>query len=72
VNEVLRRPLETELTPLIGVEDLWLSPNGKSNFQGLQAEFHVKAVGKFPAEYMPGEQIHNGHQVEESPSAMGI
>jgi len=24
------------------------------------------AVGtKFPAEYMPGETIHNGHQVEE-------
>jgi len=66
---VCDRPLETELAPLIGVEICGFRPNGKSNFQGLQAEFHVKAVGKvFQLEKHSGEnRFHNGaNQVREA------
>jgi hypothetical protein len=48
------------------MEDLWLEAASQGHLQGLQAEFRVKAVGELPAEYVPGDQIDNGHQVQEA------
>jgi hypothetical protein len=33
---------------------------------GLKTELLVKAVGELPAEDIPGVEIHDRHQVEES------
>ena len=63
---VLRRSLESGLAALIRVEDLWLTATSQRHLQGVQAELRVKAVGELPAEHVPGEQIHDRHQVEES------
>jgi hypothetical protein len=45
-----------------------LSPTAtrECHLQSLQAELRVKDVGDLPAEYMPGEEINHGHQIEES------
>jgi hypothetical protein len=36
------------------------------HLQSLETELRVKAVGELPAEHVPGQQIHDHHQVEES------
>ena len=48
------------------MEDLWLVASLQRHFQRIAAELRVKAVGEPPAEYVPGEQIHDRHQVDES------
>jgi len=54
VNEeggVATTTLKLELTPLVGVEDLWLSPHQQSHLQGLAQEFRVKRCPwSFPTE----------------------
>jgi hypothetical protein len=57
---------------LIRVEDLWLAASFKGNLQSLQAELHVKAVAELPAEHMPGEESHHGHQRQESLSSWSV
>ena len=37
-----------------------------ATLQSLETELRVKAVGELPAEHVPGQQIHDHHQVEES------
>jgi hypothetical protein len=51
---------------LIGVEDLWLAAALQRHLKGIQTELRVKAVGEFPAEHIPGEEIHDRHQVEKA------
>ena len=38
----------------------------EGHYQNLQAELRVKTVGQLLAENMPGVEIHNRHQVQES------
>ncbi len=38
----------------------------RRHLKGIQTEFRVKAVGELPAEHVPGEQIHDRHQLEKS------
>ena len=47
------------------MEDLWPPATFQCHLQGVQTELRVKAVGEFPAEHIPGEEIHDRHQVEE-------
>jgi len=54
------------------MEDLGLAATGQGHLQGLQAELRVKAVGELPAEHMSGEQIDNGHQVQEALSQWDV
>ena len=55
-----------ELTALVGVEDLWPAATFKCHLQGIETELRVKAVGELPAKDIPGVEIHDRHQVEES------
>lgn len=55
-----------ELTPLVGVENLWFAITFQRHVQGIQTELRVKAVGEPPAEHVRGEEIHDRHQVEEA------
>lgn len=56
------------------MEDLWPAATFQRNLQGVQSELRVKAVPlrgsqglrELPAEHVPGEEIHDRHQVEES------
>ena len=47
------------------MEDLWLTTTLQRHSESLEIELRVKAVGELPAEHVPGEQIHDRHQVEE-------
>jgi len=51
---------------LVGVEDLRSPATAEGHLQSLQAKLCVKAVGQLPAENMPGVEIHDRHQVQES------
>jgi len=59
---------ESPLTPLNrSWKILWLSPTVKSNFpKASRQNSHVKAVGKFPAEYMPENDPQRRTKVEEA------
>ena len=48
------------------MEDLWPAATFQRNLQGIETELRVKAVGELLAEHIPGEQIHDRHQIEES------
>ena len=56
------------------MEDLWLAAALQRHLQGIQTELRVKAVGELPAVAegfsegvdIPGVEIHDRHQVEES------
>jgi len=62
-----------ELTALVGVEDLRPAAASQRHLQSIETELRVKAVGELSAVAegfsegvdVPGEQIHNRHQVEE-------
>ena len=55
-----------ELRAPVGVEDLWPAVTFQWHLQGIEKELSVKAVGELPAVHMPGVEIHDRHQVEES------
>jgi len=48
------------------VEDFGLAITCQRHLQGIEAELRVNAVRKLPAEHVPGEQINDRYQVEES------
>jgi len=48
------------------MEDLRPAATAEAHFQSFQAKLCVKAVGELPAEYMPGVEIHDRHQVQEA------
>jgi hypothetical protein len=47
------------------VEGLKLTAASQRDFKGLQAELCVKAVAKLLAEHVPGEEIHDRHQIQK-------
>ncbi len=55
-----------ELTAMIRMKDLWLTPVFQRHLQSMQTELRIKAVRELPAENVPGEQIHGRHQIEET------
>ena len=55
-----------ELTALAGVEYLWSACASQCHLKSLQTELRVQAVRELPAEHIPGEEIHDRYQVEES------
>jgi len=55
-----------ELTALVGVEGLWLTAAFQHHLHSLQTELRVEAVRQLPAEHVPGEEIHDRHQVEKT------
>jgi len=48
------------------VEDLRPAATAEGHLQSFQAKLCVKAVGELPAEYMPGVEIYDRHQIQEA------
>ena len=48
------------------MEDPWFAATAEGHLQSLQANLRVKAARQLPAEQMPGMEIHDRHQVQES------
>ena len=48
------------------MEDFGPGATFQCHFQGIKTELRVKAVRLLPAEDIPGVEIHDRHQVEES------
>lgn len=48
------------------MEDPWFAATAEGHLQSLQAKLRVKAARQLPAENMPGVEIHDRHQVQES------
>jgi hypothetical protein len=48
------------------VEDLWRAAIFQCHLHGVETELRIKAAGELQAEHIPGEQIHNRHQVEKT------
>ncbi len=48
------------------MEDLRLAATPEGDLQSLETEGRLKAVRELPTEHVPGEQIHNRHQVEKT------
>jgi len=49
---------------LIVVEDLWLAASYEFPLLSIKAELRVKADRELSSEHIPGEEIHDRHQVE--------
>ena len=56
----------SELTALIGVEDIGLTVFRQGLFQGRDAEISVHGVGKSPGQHFFAVPVHNGHQVQKA------
>ena len=48
------------------MEDLWRAAIFQCHPHGIETELRIKAAGELQAEHIPGEQIHNRHQVEKT------
>ena len=48
------------------MEDFWPASAFQPNLQSLQAELRVEAIRELSAEHVPGEHVHDRHQVEKA------
>ena len=60
-----------ELAPLLGVEHLRPALPQRI-LQSIDAEFSLQGVGQSPGHQVPAVQVHDGHQVEESPDHVQV
>ena len=56
-----------ELAALVGVEDLWPTL-AQGLFQSRNTEVYLQGVGQPPGQHVAAVPVHDGHQVEETPS----
>ena len=59
--------LAGELAALVGVEDLWPTL-AQGLFQSRNTEVYLQGVGQPPGQHVAAVPVHDGHQVEETPS----
>ena len=59
--------LAGELAALVGVEDLWPTL-AQGLFQSRNTEVYLQGVGQPPSQHVAAVPVHDGHQVEETPS----
>ena len=46
------------------MKDPWSAATRQGHLQRLHAELRIQAVGKLPADDVPGEEVNNRHQIQ--------
>lgn len=67
ISVVLRRPVESALTALVGVENLELAVARQDFLQRLDAEVGLHRDRHPPGQDLAAEPIDDGHEIDEPP-----